>query len=313
MTSRPTAVLTHEVVREHRTGLHPENPERLVVVERHLRASSLLDDRPRIEHREATDEEILAVHAASHLDRVRDLALLGGGDIDPDTRVSNRSFEVACSASGGLIACADAVLDGRVERALALTRPPGHHATSDTPMGFCLFNHVAVAAAHLRRRGLGRIAIVDWDVHHGNGTQDIFYRDSDVLYLSLHRFPFYPGTGAPDERGEGAGEGTTINLALPVTVRREECLSLFREALHERVAPFEPEFVLVSAGFDAFDLDPLGGLGLEIEDFELLTREVLDLADRVCEGRLVSVLEGGYSIPSLGALVETHLRALDGE
>jgi acetoin utilization deacetylase AcuC-like enzyme len=226
--------------------------------------------------------------------------------------MSPRSFEVARWAAGGLLAAVDAVVDGVAPRALALVRPPGHHAGRDRAMGFCLLNNVAIAAAHLRQaRGIDRVAIVDWDVHHGNGTEAIFTDDSTVLYLSFHRAPFYPGTGRAEERGEGEGVGATINVPLPADTPRAEYLDRFQTVLQEQVAPFQPDFVLVSAGFDAYRDDPVGGLGLEVMDFASLTHAVLELAEEVAGGRLVSVLEGGYHLGDLGRLVEAHLVALD--
>ena len=301
MSDRPVGLVREDLYREHRTGAHPECPERLVGIEEWLEGKGLLEGRVRIPARGITDEEILRVHTRDHLDRLTAFDAAGGGALDADTVMSSRSLEVAREAAGGLIAAVDAVLDGAVPRALALVRPPGHHATSDRAMGFCLLNNVALAAAHLRQvRGIDRVAIIDWDVHHGNGTQEIFYADSTVLYLSFHRASFYPGTGRSDERGEGEGVGATINVPLPADTSRAEFLDRFQTVLQEQVAPFAPDFLLVSAGFDAYRDDPLGGLGLEVMDFGSLTHSVLELAEGVAEGRLVSVLEGGYHLGDLG-------------
>jgi len=232
--------------------------------------------------------------------------------LDMDTRVSPESWEAALGSAGGAIAAAAAVADGMLSSAFVATRPPGHHATPDRAMGFCLFNNVAVAARHLQATGrAGRVLIVDWDVHHGNGTQDVFYEDPTVYYLSLHQAPHYPGTGDALETGDGPGRGTTLNVPLAAGTPRETYRARFREALARAVEAARPDFVLVSAGYDAMKDDPLGGLLLEPEDFHGMTREVLDAAS-VCGGRVVAVLEGGYDPIRLGQAVVQTIRALAG-
>lgn len=307
-----TGILYDDRFLEHETGDHPECPERLRSIVDRLQSAGLWEGRPRIAARPVTDEEILRVHDVSLLDALRRVDYGGGGMIDPDTVMSPRTFEVARLAAGGGIEAVDAVLDGRVPRALCLVRPPGHHATRRQAMGFCFLDNVAVAAAHLRQaRGLKKVAIIDWDVHHGNGTQDIFYEDPTVLFVSLHRFPFYPGTGSARETGAGAGAGYTVNVPLPAGTSRAQYLDIFARTLEEKVAPFEPEFILISAGFDAYVRDPIGGLGLEVMDFATLTHGVAELARRVARDRVVSFLEGGYHLDALGHMVEAHLVALD--
>jgi acetoin utilization deacetylase AcuC-like enzyme len=227
--------------------------------------------------------------------------------------VSAMSWSAALGGVGGAVEACSAVVQGTMANAFVATRPPGHHATPTEPMGFCLFNNVAVAARALQARGdAERVLIVDWDVHHGNGTQDAFYDDPTVLYLSLHQSPWYPGTGAPHERGAGAGEGFTLNLPLPAGTDRERYHEVFRSGLDTALSGFDPDFVLISAGFDAMAGDPLGGLLLEPEDFWTMTREVMDVADRYCGGRVVALLEGGYDPKrtALGALAV--IRALAG-
>ncbi len=304
-----TAILYDDRFLEHETGDdHPECPDRLRAIVGRLQEAGLWEGRPRIEARPATDEELLRVHDVSLLDTLRRIDYAGGGMIDSDTILSPRTLEVARLAAGGGIAAVDAVLDRQAPRALCLVRPPGHHATRRQAMGFCYFDNVAVAAAHLRQaRGLGKVAIIDWDVHHGNGTQDIFYDDPTVLFVSFHRFPFYPGTGAAHE----TGAGTTVNVPLPAGTSRSRYIDVFQRTLEEKVAPFEPEFILISAGFDAYARDPIGGLGLEVMDFATLTHGVAELARRVAGDRIVSFLEGGYHLGELGRLVEAHLVALD--
>jgi acetoin utilization deacetylase AcuC-like enzyme len=238
-------------------------------------------------------------------------AALGGGRIEADTVISSQSFEVAALAAGAAVAAVDAVLAGPQRQAACLVRPPGHHALREAPMGFCLINNVAVAAVHaLRRHGLSRVLIVDWDVHHGNGTQAIFYDSPEVHFFSVHRYPFYPGTGAGNETGTGPGLGTKFNLPLPFGVSRTEFLERFESVLSDAAARCRPELVLVSAGFDAHRADPIGSLGLETEDFAPLTRLVMQVADQYCGGRLVSLLEGGYDLQALAESVQCHLETL---
>lgn len=258
------------------------------------------------------------IHTAAQIDAVDD-AVRRAADagqvvsIDADTRVSGASWEAALGTVGAGVEAVDAVADGRFRNAFVAARPPGHHATPDRAMGFCLFNNVAIAARYLQReRGVERVLIVDWDVHHGNGTQDAFYDDDSVLFLSLHQYPHYPGTGGADETGSGAGEGYTLNVPLPAGTQRERYLTVFDQALDEAVARLEPDFLLVSSGFDVLAGDPLGGLLLEPEDLHRMTRRVMAVADRRCDGRLVVFLEGGYDPPRTGAGCVAVIRGLAG-
>ncbi len=228
-----------------------------------------------------------------------------------DTHVGKGSLVAAREATGAVCAAVDTVLSGEVGQAFCVLRPPGHHACPDRGMGFCIFNHVAVASRHaIRRRGLGRVLIADWDVHHGNGTQDIFYGDPDVLFFSTHQSPWYPGTGTTAETGSGAGTGSTINCPLPAGSGRAEILGAFRERLLPAAEAFQPDLVMVSAGFDSRLGDPLGRFRLRDEDFREITLLVREIADQHAEGRLVSVLEGGYSLEGLAAGVASHVAAL---
>jgi acetoin utilization deacetylase AcuC-like enzyme len=308
-----TLLYRDPVFLEHATGHHPENAERLRRVEQRLDAAKLLSRCRSASFAAADREAILAVHEPQVFERAKLLAERGGGYLDPDTVVCPASFKVAMNAAGACMAAVDDVIGGVDHTALCLIRPPGHHATPETSMGFCLFNNIAVAAAHARKKhGLNRVMIVDWDVHHGNGTQDIFYSDPSQYFLSIHRFGggFYPGTGAIGETGTGAGLGFTRNVALPFGISRREYLEAFRSALEQAADKFKPELILVSAGFDAHALDPVGCLGLETDDFADLTKSILDVARAHTGGRLVACLEGGYNLDALAESVQVHLEEL---
>ncbi len=290
---------------------HPERPERLAAILRQLERSGLWEACPKGTVREATRPELGRVHSTGYLDEVAEFEVSGGGPIEPDTWVSTGSGLAARLAAGASVEAVSAVLSGSAERALCLVRPPGHHARPDQPMGFCFYDNVAVAAAEaVQAHGLDRVLIVDFDVHHGNGTQEIFYEDPRVAFLSIHRYPFYPGTGARDETGTGRGLGFTRNIPLPYGVSRREYHAAFRAGLDEMADRVRPQLVLISAGFDAHIEDPVGDLGLEEEDFEILTRDLVDVALTHAEGRIVSVLEGGYNVSRLSGCVEIHLRSL---
>ncbi len=296
---------------QHDTGAHPECAERLRRTRTHLAESGLVE-RCRVKPAvEADREDIQRVHADSHLNAVRHFAEKGGGRIEADTMVSRASYDVALRAAGSACDAVRKVVGGEDLSALCLVRPPGHHAVTRGPMGFCLFNNVAVAARlAVDQLGVNRVLIVDWDVHHGNGTQDTFWRDEQVGFLSIHRWPFYPGTGARDETGSGPGLGSTCNLPIDYGTPRDEYFAAFRDALTKMADKIQPELVLISAGFDAHRLDPVGSLGLEVEDFRELTRLVLDVSRTHAGGRVVSLLEGGYNTEILPHCVEAHLAEL---
>jgi acetoin utilization deacetylase AcuC-like enzyme len=290
---------------------HPERPERLQAVLRHLERTGLSARCAAGTVREATRDELQRVHAPHYLDEVPQYEKAGGGLIEQDTWVFRGSNEAALLAAGAAVEAVAHVLAEPGRRAACLVRPPGHHARPSAPMGFCLYGNVAVAAADARdRRELTRILIVDFDVHHGNGTQEIFYDSGKVAFLSIHRSPFYPGTGAADETGTGRGLGFIRNLPIRYGTSRGDFKAAFRAGLEKLADKVRPELVLISAGFDAHAEDPVGDLGLETEDFEDLTRAVVGVADTHAAGRVVSLLEGGYNVPILAGCVETHLRAL---
>ncbi len=266
----------------------------------------------------ATVDDLLRVHTQAHIDRIRaacDLAAenVAVVNLDAETRVSDASWEAALGSVGAALAAVRSVSKGGHRNAFIAARPPGHHATPDQAMGFCLFNSVAVVARALQAEGLAeRVMIVDWDVHHGNGTQEVFWTDRSVFFLSLHEYPAYPGSGQAEEQGDGAGEGTTLNVPLPTGTSREDYLAAFDSALDTAFASFAPDFVLISAGYDALAGDPLGGLLLEPEDFHRMTAQVMAHADRACDGRVVALLEGGYEPRRTGLATVATVRALAG-
>jgi acetoin utilization deacetylase AcuC-like enzyme len=290
---------------------HPEKPERLGAVLRHLKRTGLSESCPAGPVREATDEELARVHDLGYIHRVHEAVLGGAGRVEADTWVSPGSERAARLASGAAIEAVEAVVSSRASRAFCAVRPPGHHARPADAMGFCLFGNVSVAAAHaVEALGLDRVLVVDFDVHHGNGTQEIFYDDPRVALLSVHRHPFYPGTGATDETGWGDGLGWTRNVPLHYGVSRADYRAAFRNALDTLADKARPDLVIISAGFDAHAEDPVGDLGLDVEDFETLTLDVVNVAQTHAQGRIVSVLEGGYNPSILAGCVQAHLKAL---
>ncbi len=298
---------------EHDAGDHPESPDRLRAIVALLEASGLSSRLEAIGARDATLEDLTLVHTPEHVERIREMAASGGRWADPDTWVGPRSYDAAVLAVGGTLAAVDAVMAGRVRSAFCALRPPGHHATPSRAMGFCLFNQVAIAAQHLiARHGLERVAILDIDVHHGNGTQDAFYRRGDVLYVSTHQYPFYPGTGHFRETGEGPGAGATVNLPLPQGARDGDIRRVVEEVAAPVVRRFRPQFILVSAGFDAHYADPLAGLELSVDGYGWLMATAKALAEEFCGGRLVAVLEGGYHLTALPWCVRRTLETLLG-
>jgi acetoin utilization deacetylase AcuC-like enzyme len=300
---------------EHRVPKrHPERPERLEAILRQLHRDGFHKTCHSGPVREATAEELSRVHTRDYLAHVSDLENEGGGLLDSDTWLAPGSGLAARLAAGATIEAVCHVMGGIGRHALCLTRPPGHHALPSSGMGFCIYSNVAVAAeAALAKYDLNRILIVDFDVHHGNGTQDVFYRSSKVAFLSIHRYPFYPGTGAKDETGAGEGMGCTRNIPLAYGTARAQYHAAFRAGLESLADRTRPELVLISAGFDAHAEDPVGDLGLDIEDFDTLTRDVVSVAETHAGGRIVSVLEGGYNVPILAGCVAAHLRALGAE
>ncbi len=299
----------------HETGDHPESPERLRTVWRAI-SQSPLRDRWQVEGAQGIAEERLCqVHTRDYLDQLDHFARRGGGRIEDDTVVSRVSPRVARLAAGSAAWAVRAVLNGSARNAFVLLRPPGHHALSDSAMGFCLLNNVAVAAKEALTvdPSVQRVLVVDWDVHHGNGTQAMFWRDAQVGFFSIHRWPFYPGTGAGDEIGEGPGRGYTCNVPIAYGTPRADYLAQFTDRFTEFAGHVRPDIVLVSAGFDAHRLDPIGDLGLEAEDFAAMTHVLRTVCRQLGTRAIVSLLEGGYNTAVLPACVLAHLQALGGE
>ncbi len=302
------AFFRHDLCREHDTGPgHPERPQRLAAIERRLADAGW----PRLEVVEAPaadEQQLLRVHSAAHLERVR-RHVAAGVPLDLDTPVSPRSLDAALVAAGAACALAEALLTGRYERGFAAVRPPGHHAEPERAMGFCLFNNVACAAAHAFALGAERVAVVDFDVHHGNGTCEAFRRSDRLLFASIHQWPFYPGTGALEDVGSGPGRGYTINLPVPVGSDGDDWLSLIAHVVVPALRRFAPDLILVSAGYDAHRADPIGGCLLETEDYAEITRH-LDLVARALGVPLGFVLEGGYDLTALAESVLATIFAL---
>ncbi|MCS7050276.1 MAG: histone deacetylase [Thermomicrobium sp.] len=308
-----TVVVTSRYFLEHDTGDHPERPARLEAILRFLERTGRLEDRWIVEPDPADEATIALVHDWQYIEELRAFAARGGGWLDADTVVTARSYDVARLAVGAAVGGVDLVMRGEAPRAFALVRPPGHHAEPDRGMGFCLFNNVAVAAAYaLERYGLQRVAIIDWDVHHGNGTQAAFYRSDRVFFVSLHQWPLYPGTGRLDEVGEGPGRGYTLNLPLPPRSDDRVYLEAFDRHIGPRLESYRPELVLVSAGYDAHYADPLAAMSVTEHGFAGMATRVRQWAGEWSGGRLVLVLEGGYNLSALASSVGATLDALDG-
>lgn len=298
-------VYHHAASRLHDTGRdHPERPRRIDAVLAGARRVDGIEERPAPA---ATPDDLLGVHSKRYVERIEAFCAGGGGHLDPDTVAVPASWEAALRSVGAGLAAADALVASEAKAALLAVRPPGHHALRERAMGFCLFNSAAVVCDRLARSG-SRVAVVDWDVHHGNGTQDIFYERDDVLYVSIHEFPFYPGTGWVDEVGAGDGRGLTVNVPVPAGTGGGAYVEAFERIVDPVLAEFDPDWVVVSAGYDAHRADPLAGVALEAEDYGWMTARLWSLGTP-----LILYLEGGYDLGALEGSVEATLRAVDGE
>ncbi len=292
---------------------HPERPARAEAVRDALVAAGIAARGTHVATRMAKDDELAAVHGGTYLSELERLLPGKSGWLDPDTYYSPRTWDAARAAAGSSSELATRVLAGELSQGLAVVRPPGHHATRDRAMGFCLLNNVAVAAAAARAAGAARVAIVDWDVHHGNGTQDIFWNDPSVLYASVHQFPYYPGSGAPTEIGGEGARGATINVGLPAGSTDADYAAAFDHVFLPALARFEPDLLIISAGFDAFEADPLAGMRVTQAGFQAMAARLRYAADRWSQGRVIAVLEGGYDLDGLAGGMTATLRSLLGE
>ena len=308
-----TGLVYDPIYLEHDTGDHVENPRRLVDAMSYLKETGIKERLISLPARPASLEELEMIHAPEYVSYVKSKAENGGGWLDPDTVMSPKSYEAALYAAGGVLVAVEAVIKGKVDNAFALVRPPGHHAVRDRAMGFCIFNNVAIAAKFaLSKFNLNRVLIADFDVHHGNGTQDAFYADPKVLYFSTHQYPFYPGTGWMDESGTGAGEGTTVNFPMAAGWGDEEYLRAFNEVLVPVARRFQPQLVLVSAGFDAHWADQLAMMRVTITGFVQMAMILKELAAELCQGRLVFTLEGGYNLRVVASSIKAVFDVLLG-
>ena len=308
---KKTGLISHSLYLEHDTGSHPENSGRLRAIHQKLEDTHLKDQLIVMEPRPATEEEITLNHEKHYIESVKKACMNGVSQLDADTSISPRSYEAALLAAGAGLTAVDQVLEGTCDNVFGAVRPPGHHAENNRSMGFCLFNNVAIAARYaIEIKGLNRVFIFDWDVHHGNGTQNSFYKDSNIFYSSSHQFPFYPGTGDKDETGTGDGLGATLNFPLRAFSGDDDLISLVQDKLIPAMFKFKPDLVIISAGFDAHQDDPLANLMASAEGFGAMTRLIADAAGEICEGRLISMLEGGYDYDALSDSVHAHLKNL---
>jgi len=308
-----TGIIRSDLYLNHDAGdWHPESPKRLEVIHRYLDSNQL----PGVEFlkpRPATRDEITLIHGQKHYDIIAQTASRPKCYLDADTQTCEHSFEAALFAAGGLILLVDKVLNGELKNGFALVRPPGHHAEANRAMGFCLFNNIAIAAAWaLKERGLSRLLIVDWDLHHGNGTQHSFYNDPRVLYFSTHLYPFYPGTGSFTEIGKGEGKGYTVNVPMSSKHDDKDFVAVYQKIVQPLINTYRPEMILVSAGFDTHMSDPMQGMAVTPEGYAAMTRILKTMAEKICDGRLVLVLEGGYHFMGQAESVMKVIEVLTG-
>jgi acetoin utilization deacetylase AcuC-like enzyme len=305
-----TCLIYHPICLQHGAGDHPEKKERLTAILDKIHSEKL--DVDFITPKLATKPQVAAIHGPRYINQVKAISEHGGGHLDVDTILSKNSYDAALMAAGGALTAVDAVL-GEYDNAFALVRPPGHHALPNRGMGFCIFNNIAIAAKHAQAQGAEKVLIVDWDVHHGNGTNDVFYSDPSVLYFSTHQYPHYPGTGRADEVGEDGAQGFTVNVPLPSGTGDAGYLMAYREILLPIALQFKPDIVLVSAGQDPHKDDPLGGMRLTSAGFGAVAGVVKEIANTCCRGRLAATLEGGYNLGAQAEAVVAEIKAFGGE
>ncbi|MFP6638294.1 MAG: histone deacetylase [Nitrospinaceae bacterium] len=295
----------------HETEPHPENPGRLTAIQNQLESSEFYNNLILIQPHKATEEEIALVHDSGYVESVKQSCADDVRNLDADTIISPDSYDAALLSAGAGMTAIDQIITGSIQNAFCAVRPPGHHAEQDHAMGFCLFNNVAIAARYAQKaKGLNNIFIFDWDVHHGNGTQHSFYNDPSVYYCSMHQYPFYPGTGAIEETGTGDGLGTTLNLPMDAYSEDEDYISALENKLIPEIQRYQPDLIIISAGFDAHKNDPLAQIQLTTDCFGQMTKMVMEVATDVCDGRLLSMLEGGYDYDALSNSVQLHTQTL---
>lgn len=303
---------SHNDYLKHKTGPgHPERPERLQYLTQHLKKTDVFARLTFLSPSLCDINRIKQIHPGNYVENIQNACKNRSHSLDSDTVVCEDSYETALLAAGAVVDACDAIVEGALESAFCAVRPPGHHAEPAKAMGFCLFNNVAIAARYLQvQHSIKKVCIIDWDVHHGNGTQSAFYDDPTVFYVSIHQHPLYPGTGLADEKGQGEGAGTTLNFPSPAGFSDKEYLQMFENDIARAVSKFKPEFMLISAGFDAHQHDPLANMNVTEEGFARMTQVVHDLSKEFCQGRMISVLEGGYDLDALSRSVEHHLRVM---
>lgn len=310
-----TGLLYDPVYLEHDTGFgHPERSDRLPAVMEYLEKQSYFGDIERVAPRPAELEWVRQIHTSRYMERARTACSKHYSHLDvPDVAISPKSYDIALLAAGGALELGDRVVSGALDNAFALVRPPGHHAEHEMALGFCLFNNIAILARYLQQKhGLDKILILDWDVHHGNGTQHTFEEDPSVVYVSLHQYPFYPGTGAASETGLGRGSGATLNCPMPAGADDTDYKQAFVDRILPKVDEFKPEIILISAGFDAHADDPLAQINLTTDCYGWMTERMIEAADRHAQGRLITILEGGYDLNALAQSVGIHLGVMSG-
>ncbi len=312
---KKTGLVYHEDYLRHHAGVgHPERPERLESIMSYLITTKLIENLLMIEPYRSDINWIATIHTRDYIDSINQAYKQGYHYLDADTGISPDSYQTALLAAGGAMAAADAIMDDKIDNAFCAVRPPGHHAERNRAKGFCLFNNIAITAKYLQQKyQMKKVLIIDWDVHHGNGTQNAFYDDPTVFYFSIHQWPHFPGTGLQAEKGVGKGEGFTLNVPLSAGETNDDYIDVFENQLVPAAKNFRPNFILISAGFDAHIQDPLAGMQLTEKGYGQLTQIVVDLANEFCNGRLISLLEGGYNLEMLARSVAAHIEVLRGE